>query len=480
MDEKIKRNKGNPKNIPLPFEHSKIPPQAVDFEVAILGIIMTFEHALKEVIHIFKEEIFYKESHQQISKAILSLYERGDPIDILTVVNELKTMDKLDVVGGAYTVTRMTNGISSDGRISYYIHIVKQKHLQREIIRICGETSRKAYEETTDVFDLLDEIDDEITKLWTPINMLTRKSTKDVAESFRKSIDDTITEDTIFTKTYQTGWKIFDEKVETCYNKIVLMSGAAGDGKSRFVSSWMFRLLRRHAQEIAIKWVTLEDSAEDISTYFLSPILIANIKDIKRKRLNINQKAEMLKWIDVYENFDISFTEESQYIKDIVRDFEIFCVQRPGKLHILIIDNILSLKDRESFRDLNPMYDHVMNQVLLCKQRTKGLIIPVHHYRDAQMAQMNLKTGYRPRIDDLKGTEAFRRVPNQVLLSNNPSKRKDLYAEYYGEKKEILRNMFILDPGKIRDDDNDDLSALMYFYADLGYCTFHEIPRIIK
>ena len=477
---KSKNNFTRKQKPPVQFvgEHDKVPPQAVDIEEIVLGSIMLEADALTAIVNVLKPEIFYKESHQIICKAILQLHKRDDPVDILTVTNELINNKELELIGGGQVITNLTDRIGSTANIEYHMKILSQKHIQRELIRVGSEIVKDAYEDGKDVFDLLDSIEDNLALIWQPINMLKKKRTKDVGKSLEKAFSEE-TDETIFTKVYNTGYPIFDDKVETTHNKILLLAGAAADGKSRFVSSYMFRLLGKHTKNIAIKWVTLEDSAEDVSTFYFSSLSMLTIKDIKRKRINNNQREYLNNILKVYNTFDIEFTEESQKIREITKSFEVFCQQRPDKLNILIIDNLLSLMDRDDFgRDLNPMYDYVMAQILICKQRTKGLIIPIHHYRDAQMNKGNLHEGYRPRIDDLKGTEALRRVPNQVLLFNNPSKRKDLFKEYYGERKKILKNMFIVDPGKIRDDDNDDMSALMYFYADLGYCTFYEIPRV--
>ena len=462
------------------YVDDKISPQATDFEEAVLGGILYQGRVIASIVPILKPEVFYKEVHQIVYRVMVKMFNDDIPIDILTVTNALKNSNELDIVGGRYLLDRIANPVAQK-QIEYYSFIIYQKFLQREVIRICHKYIQESSENMGDVFDLLGSLEKDIASLWAPLSDMQRRSSEDVAKVIEASIKSTINEVDDYSEVLYTDLPVFDEKIETARNKIVLFSGAAGDGKSKFISYWMFRILRRYWQKVSIKWITLEDSAEDVSTYFFSSIIMMTIKELKRKKYNEHQKMALLQLLEMYRKFDIDFEEQSKYIDTYAKDFELFCQRRPGRFNILVVDNILSLKDREKFgRDLNAMYDYTMNRILNIKQKTKALIIVVHHYNDAQQDKINIKTGYRPNLKDIKGTEAFRRVPNQVLLSNNPSKRKDLLSEYYGEKKEALKHLFIIDPGKIRDDDNVDDSSLMYFYADLGYSIFYEIPRIIK
>ncbi len=137
-------------------QFGKLPPQAVELEEAVLGALMLEKDALTSVIDILHPDSFYKDSHKLIFQAIRRLFERSEPIDILTVSNELKRSGELDMVGGPYVITQLTNRVASAANIEYHARIILQKHIQRELIRISSETIRDAYEDTTDVFHLLD------------------------------------------------------------------------------------------------------------------------------------------------------------------------------------------------------------------------------------------------------------------------------------------------------------------------------------
>jgi len=138
-------------------EHGRVPPQATDLEEAILGALMLEQNALTAVVDILKPELFYKETHQLIYGAIHRLFAKSEPVDILTVTNELKSSGELELVGGAYFITQLTNRVASTANIEYHSRILSQKYIQRELIKISSEIIKEAFEDTTDVFDLLDK-----------------------------------------------------------------------------------------------------------------------------------------------------------------------------------------------------------------------------------------------------------------------------------------------------------------------------------
>ena len=139
----------------------KLPPQAIDLEEAVLGALMLEKNPVNDVIDILKPENFYKEPHQKIYGAIVDLFGASEPIDILTVTSTVAGKGELDdLVGGPYYISQLTNKVAStacDPR-----RIIAQKYIMRELIRISGETIQNAYDETTDVFDLLDRAESEL------------------------------------------------------------------------------------------------------------------------------------------------------------------------------------------------------------------------------------------------------------------------------------------------------------------------------
>ncbi|HVK47795.1 MAG TPA: DnaB-like helicase N-terminal domain-containing protein, partial [Pseudobacter sp.] len=145
--------------------YGKVPPQAKDLEEAVLGAIMLEKSAFDTVIEILKPECFYLDANQRIYRAMQSLQQKNQPIDILTVVEELKSKVELEMVGGPYYVTRLTNAVVSSANIEAHSRIILQKFIQRELIRISGEIISDSYEDSTDVFDLLDEAESKLFEI---------------------------------------------------------------------------------------------------------------------------------------------------------------------------------------------------------------------------------------------------------------------------------------------------------------------------
>lgn len=139
------------------IEHGRVPPQALDLEEVVLGGMMLEKDAVNTVIDILHPEAFYKDAHQKIFNAIKNLFSRSEPIDLLTVTNALRSSGELDIIGGAYYISQLTNRVVSAANIEFHARIILQKFIQRELIRISSDIIKDAYEDTTDVFDLLDK-----------------------------------------------------------------------------------------------------------------------------------------------------------------------------------------------------------------------------------------------------------------------------------------------------------------------------------
>lgn len=143
--------------------YGKVPPQARDLEEAVLGAIMLEKNAFDTASGILQSESFYLDAHRTIFESFKSLSKKNSPIDILTTVQELKSMEKLDDIGGPYYITKLTNSVVSAANIEAHCRILAQKFIQRELIRISGEIIGEAYEDTTDVFDLMDDAERRIS-----------------------------------------------------------------------------------------------------------------------------------------------------------------------------------------------------------------------------------------------------------------------------------------------------------------------------
>jgi len=138
------------------LEKGKIPPQAVDLEEVVLGAMMIDNKGVDEIIDILHADVFYKTAHKFIYEAIYKLFENTEAIDLLTVSNQLRKDGVLDKVGGEYYLIQLTQKVSSSAHIEFHARIILQKYIQRSLIKISNEIIEESYDESTDVFDLLD------------------------------------------------------------------------------------------------------------------------------------------------------------------------------------------------------------------------------------------------------------------------------------------------------------------------------------
>ena len=146
-------------------DYGKMLPNATEIEESVLGALMIDGTAIDKVIDLLRDNIFYKREHQLIYKAIIALYSNRHPIDIHTVTEQLRKDGTLDDVGGGYNIALLTAKIASSAHIVYHAQILVQKYLARELIGICSDMQAKAYEESTDIEDLLQDTEGRIFDL---------------------------------------------------------------------------------------------------------------------------------------------------------------------------------------------------------------------------------------------------------------------------------------------------------------------------
>lgn len=146
----------------ISLEKGKIPPQAVDLEEAVLGAMMIDKKGVDEAIDILKPDAFYKEAHKHIYDAIEMLFKASQPIDILTVSTQLRKNGKLELVGGDFYLINLTQKIASSAHIEFHSRIILQKFIQRSLIKISSEIIEDAYDESSDIFELLDQAESKL------------------------------------------------------------------------------------------------------------------------------------------------------------------------------------------------------------------------------------------------------------------------------------------------------------------------------
>jgi replicative DNA helicase len=251
----------------ISLEKGKIPPQAVELEEAVLGAMMIDKKGIDDVIDVLSSDAFYDQKHQEVYAVIYELFQNSEPIDLLTVSNLLKKNGKLEFVGGDFFLIRLTQKVASSAHIEFHARIILQKYIQRKLISISSEIIENAYDESTDVFELLDDAEAKLFEV-TQGNL---KKSSEAAGSLVKQALKKIQEignsegmsglETGFTKldALTSGWQPSD---------LVIIAARPGMGKTAFVISMAKNMAIDFNHGVAV--FSLEMSSVQLITRMIS------------------------------------------------------------------------------------------------------------------------------------------------------------------------------------------------------------------
>jgi len=408
--------------------YGKVPPQAKDLEEAVLGAIMLEKGAFDTIIEILKPECFYVEAHQRIFKAFQTLAQKSLPIDILTVVEELRIREDLDVIGGPYYVTKLTNSVSSSAHIESHARIILQKFIQRELIRISGEIIGDAYEDSTDVFDLLDDAE---SKLFEITNNHLRKNFDDINTVLVKTInriEDLRTKDEDITGV-ASGFKTLDRVTNGWQSTdLIVLAARPSVGKTAFALN-----LARHAalhptKPTPVGFFSLEMSAGQLVQRILSAESEITLEKISRGKLeDYEMKQLYTKGIDKLSKAPI-FIDDSAALN--IFELRAKCRRLVNKHHVgLIIIDYLQLMSGSN--DRNGNREQEISRISRdLKGLAKELQVPIIALSQLSRAVETRKESKMPQLSDLRESGAIEQDADMVMFLYRP--------EYY----EITANEF--------------------------------------
>jgi replicative DNA helicase len=246
----------------------RVLPQAIEFEEAVLGAMMLEQNAAVSVIDMLHEEMFYKESHQKIYKAIKQVFLASDPVDLLSVANRLRKNGDLDAIGGAYYLSSLTNRVVSSANIEYHARIVSEKYIQRKLIAVSTETIHDAYDHSLDVLEMLDKAE---KNLFDIAEQNFRRDSRTMPDLIREVLADLQAIKTSDKKLrgLPSGFTELD-RVTNGWQKanLIILAARPGMGKTAFVLS-----MARHIaidQQKPIVFFSLEMSASDLALRLIS------------------------------------------------------------------------------------------------------------------------------------------------------------------------------------------------------------------
>lgn len=249
------------------LEKGKLPPQAVDLEEAVLGAMMIDKKGVDEVIDILQPDAFYKDAHKFIFEAIFQLFTDSQPIDLLTVSAQLKKNGKLEIAGGDFYLIQLTQKISSSAHIEFHSRIILQKYIQRSLIKISSDIIQEAYEESTDVFDLLDMAESKLYEVTQGNIKRSSETAQSLVMQAKKRIEEISNKEglsgipTGFHKLDQvtSGWQPSD---------LIIIAARPGMGKTAFVLSMARNMAIDSQSPVAV--FSLEMSSVQLITRLIS------------------------------------------------------------------------------------------------------------------------------------------------------------------------------------------------------------------
>ncbi|MBK8426681.1 MAG: replicative DNA helicase [Lewinellaceae bacterium] len=410
------------------YVFGKVQPQAIPLEEAVLGALMLDRDALPMVMDALRPESFYLEAHQHIYRAIIRLFERSNPVDLLTVTEELRKGGDLDKVGGPYYLVELSNRVASAANIEYHARIIAQKHIQRELINVSTKTIKNAYEDTTDVFDLLDEAEkglfaitqNNLSRSYESMGALSSKVLKLIEEVSKKE-DGLTGVPTGFTELDRltSGWQSSD---------LIIVAARPGMGKTSFVLAVALNAARDFNKGVAL--FSLEMASTQLVQRLIS--MEAEISGSKMR----NGKLEDYEWQQLQSTVE-RLNSVPIFIDDTpaINIFELRAKCRRLKqqhdIQLVVIDYLqLMTGGGESTKNGNREQE-ISSISRALKSLAKELSVPVIALSQLSRAVETRGGSKRPQLSDLREC-----VTGDTLISLCDGTRRPI-AECIGENLEI-------------------------------------------
>jgi len=413
---------------PTHADIGKIPPHSLETEEIVLGQVMIDEDAVVSVMDVLKPESFYKESNRKIFKAIIDLTVREEPINLLTVTEELRKREQLDEVGGPFYISQLTSKVSSAAHVEFHAKIIAQKYIQRELIRVSGDIQNKAFDSTLDVSDLLDFSESELYKVAegnvkkeaVSVGQLIPEALKLIEEASQRE-DGLSGAASGFTALDRvtSGWQP---------SNMVVIAARPAMGKTAFVLSMLRNMAIDH--ELPVAMFSLE-----MNTLQLVNRLIVSESELRHDKIK-NGKLSADDW-QLLETKTQALVEAPIYLDDTpalsVFEFRAKCRRLKQKYDIrCVFIDYLQLMTSGTSASREQEVSTISRQI---KSVALELNIPI-----IALSQLNrsveLRGGdKRPQLSDLRESGAIEQDADMVLFIHRP--------EYYGITEDEEGNTLI-------------------------------------
>ncbi|RSK47209.1 replicative DNA helicase [Hymenobacter rigui] len=418
-----------PAQLPMGGAAGKLPPQALELEAAVLGALMLEKDALTTVIDILKPQSFYKEGHIRIFKAILNLFDKSEPIDILTVTHELREMGELEAAGGAHYVANLTFKVNSAANIEYHARIITENAIKRELIRIASDIQRDAFEDTTDVFNLLDSTEQSlfevsesnIRKNFDDMRSLMGKAIKELEE--KKDQKDGLTG-------VPSGFSALDRVTSGWQpSDLVIIAARPGMGKTAFVVSAMRNAAVEFKKPVAI--FSLEMSSLQLVNRLISAEAELDSEKIKKGNLADYEWAQLNHKISALSSAPI-------YIDDTpglsIRELRTKCrrLKAHHDIQMIIIDYLQLMTGNTDGKGGGNREQEIASISRALKGIAKELNVPVLALSQLSRSVETRGGDKKPQLSDLRESGSIEQDADMVVFLYRP--------EYYKITEDEMGN----------------------------------------
>lgn len=405
----------------LPQGMGKIPPQEVELEEAVLGALMLEQESITDVIDVLHPESFYVYRHQLIYKAIRQLFNNSEPIDILMVSSQLRKTGELDKAGGIAYVTQLTNNVTSAGNIEAHARVISERSIKRELIRVASVIQKKAYDETTDVFDLLDETEkalfdvseSNIRKSYDDMPSLMAQAIRELEERKNQTSDITgVPSGFIALDKLTSGWQRSD---------LIIIAARPGMGKTAFILSCLRNAAVDYNMAVAI--FSLEMSSVQLVNRLISSE--AELEGEKLRKGNLKD----YEWAQLHEKVK-NLNEAGIFIDDTpalsILELRAKCrrLKAQHDIQIIVIDYLQLMSGDAGARKSGNREQEIAAISRGLKNLAKELSVPVIALSQLSRAVETRGGDKRPLLSDLRESGSIEQDADQVVFLYRP--------EYYG------------------------------------------------
>jgi len=402
----------------------KIPPQAVDVEQVVLGAMMLEQNAVNDTIDILSAESFYDPKHQYIYRAIHELFATTNPIDLVTVTSKLQKKGELEAAGGVAYISQLTNRVASSAHIQFHARIIAEKHIKRELISSSSEIIRDAYNDTVDVFELLNSAETKLFKIGEKNMSKQVVAMKSVVRDAIEEIEKARTNaDGI--SGVASGFHDLD-KVTAGWQKsdMIVLAARPGMGKTAFVLSMARNTAVDHNKPVAI--FSLEMSAVQLVKRLIAGEARIDSEKLRKGNLADHEFQQLHTRIAKLTTAPI-FIDDTAGIT--IFDFRAKCrrLKQQHNIELVIIDylQLMSAKDGKNGGNREQEISTISRSI---KEIAKELNIPIIALAQLSRSVEQRGGDKRPILSDLRESGAIEQDADIVSFIYRP--------DYYGIVKD--------------------------------------------